>query len=419
MNILIINQPLNNRGDESAHKGLIRALCKKMPNINIKVLFTGENQDSINQFSLKLPNIAYINLPINNEYYRISGWGMKYRMYALWYTHSTIRKIIRIYKEADCVICAPGGISMGGFQNWSHLFLLKLAKFLNKPLIYYGRSFGPFPTKTLNNRIYKRISLEMLNYFSFLSIRDKQTEKLAQQLNIKFEQTVDSAFLDSPRVELPKELKSVIWNHKFMVFVPNSLIWHYHYKNYLTKESVVKFYKKIILLIKNNYSEHNIVMLPQTFNYGTELGDDINFFRDLANELDDPNIIILNDKYSSDIQQTIISNAEFLIGARYHSIVFALNNNIPFIALSYEHKIKGLLETLDKDDRVVDITNLSSEENDELIQKIYKLLLNLKKDSEAQRKAKTIAYNCLEKLVDFLNKIEDRKAINKNNKFII
>ena len=405
MNILIINQPLNNRGDESAHKGLIRVLCKKMPNINITVLFTGENQDSINQFSLDIPNIAYINLPINNRYYRISGWGMKYKMYALWYTHSTIREIIRIYKEADCVICAPGGISMGGFQNWSHLFLLKLAKYLNKPLIYYGRSFGPFPTKTRNNRIYKKISLEMLNYFSFLSVRDKESEKLAKELNINYEPTVDSAFLDSPKVDLPKEIKSVIENHKFMVFVPNSLIWHYHYKNNLTKESVIRFYKEIFVLIKNEYPELNIVMLPQTFNYGTYLGDDINFFKDLANELNDPNIIILKDEYSSDIQQTIISKAEFLIGARYHSIVFALNNNIPFIALSYEHKIIGLLETLNKEDRVVDITNLSSGENDELIHKVHKLLLSLKKDSEAQRKAKVIAYNCLEKLVDSLRKI--------------
>lgn len=405
MNILLINQPLNNRGDESAHKGLIRALCKKMPNINITVLFTGENQDSINQFSLDIPNITYINLPINNEYYRMSGWGMKYKMYALWYTHPTIREIIRIYKESDCVICAPGGISMGGFQNWSHLFLLKLAKYLNKPLIYYGRSFGPFPTKTLNNRIYKKISLEMLNYFSFLSIRDKQTEKLAQQLNINYEPTVDSAFLDSPKVELSKELRSVIENHKFMVFVPNSLIWHYHYKSCLTKESVIEFYKKIVILIKNKYPELNIVMLPQTFNYGTDLGDDINFFKDLAKELNDPNIIILKDVYSSDVQQTIISDAEFLIGARYHSIVFALNNNIPFIALSYEHKIKGLLETLDKDDRVVDITHLTLGDNDELIQKVDKLLLDLRKDPVAQRKAKAIAYDCLEKLVFFLKKI--------------
>ena len=64
-----------------------------------------------------------------------------------------------------------------------------------------------------------------------------------------------------------------------------------------------------------------------------------------------------------------------------------------------------MLETLDKDDRVVDITHLTLGDNDELIQKVDKLLLNLRKDPIAQRKAKAIAYDCLDKLVFFLKKI--------------
>lgn len=401
MNLLIINQPLNNRGDESAHKGLIRALCKNNPNINIKVLFIEANQNSINQFNVNLPNVTYINLHKSKAYYRTSVLGIKYKMYILWYLHPTIRKLISIYNCADYIICAPGGICMGGFQDWMHLFSLKLAKHLNKELIYYGRSFGPFPIETRNNRIFKKISLEMLNYFSFLSIRDKESEKLAKKLNLKYISTVDSAFLDSPKVNLPKELQSLI-KKRFMIFVPNSLIWHYHYKNKLTIDEVIEFYKEIIFLIRKRYPEHNIVMLPQTFNNGTYLGDDINFFKDLANKLNDPHIIILKDKYSSDIQQTIISNSDFIIGARYHSIVFALNNNIPFIALSYEHKMLGLLETLKKEDRIVDITNLSPENKDILIQKIYKLLNNLEKDQEAQNNAKRIANDCLKKLMSVL-----------------
>lgn len=53
-----------------------------------------------------------------------------------------------LYKESDVVLCAPGGICMGGFQNWWHLFMLQLAKYIGKPLVYYGRSFGPFPVVT-------------------------------------------------------------------------------------------------------------------------------------------------------------------------------------------------------------------------------------------------------------------------------
>lgn len=402
MNVLIINQPLNNRGDESAHKGLIRALCKKISNINIEVLFVGENQDSIDQFNVNLPNVKYINLHRFKAYNFLSILGLKYNIQLLWYIHPTIREVISIYRKADYIICAPGGICMGGFQNWMHLFALKLAKYLNKPLIYYGRSFGPFPSKTRNNRIFRKISIEMLNYFSFLSIRDKESEKLAKKLNINYITTVDSAFLDSPKVELPEEIKQITINQKFMVFVPNSLIWHYHYKNRLTKEAVIQFYKQVVFLIKSLYPELNIVMLPQTFNYYTYLGDDIHFFKDLANELNDPRIVIIDDRYSSDIQQTIISNAEFLVGARYHSIVFALNNNIPFVALSYEHKIAGLLMSLEKTDRLVDITNLTDVNINQKLAMIKICLSNLQTDKEAQIKAKNVACECFNSLSRFL-----------------
>lgn len=58
-------------------------------------------------------------------------------------------------QKADLIICAPGGICMGGFQDWNHLFYLQLAKYARKPLAYYGRSFGPFPITTKSNRDFK------------------------------------------------------------------------------------------------------------------------------------------------------------------------------------------------------------------------------------------------------------------------
>lgn len=350
-----------------------------------------------------MSNVEYVNLHRVKAFDKFAIWGLKYNSCIFWKIHPTICKIIDIYKKADYIICAPGGICMGGFQNWMHLFMLKIAKYLNKPLIYYGRSFGPFPTLTKANRIFKKISLEMLNYFSFLSIRDKKTEELAKSLNLKYVSTVDTAFLDSPKVDLPAEIISQIGNKDYMVFVPNLLIWHYKYKNQITKETVISFYKYIIDEINHFYPTLNIVMLPQTFNYGTYLGDDINFFRDIQSEMKNSNIIVIEDKYSSDIQQTIISKAKFLIGARYHSVVFAINNNIPFVALSYEHKIKGLLMSLGKIDRLVDITNLSNNDNTYILEMVKKCLLNLRTDEEAQIRAKDIAYRCFEKLTILLS----------------
>lgn len=405
MKILIINQPLNNRGDESAHKALVRNLHKAYPEATITTLFTNANDDSINQFDPKLENVNYVNIATSKYFVYFMLLGLRYNLYFLWKIHPTIKKISEYYITYDEIICAPGGICMGGFQNWTHLFFLQLAKLYHKDLIYYGRSFGPFPTKTHKNRIFKNVSIRLLNYFTFLSIRDNKTEHLAQQLGINYVKTLDTAFLDQPNVTLPNNIQEQI-SDKFIVFVPNLLIWHYKYKNQISSKSLIQFYSEIVFVIKNKYPKHKIILLPQTFNYGTYLGDDINFFNELSASINNPDLVVIDDIYSSDIQQTIISKSEFVIGARYHSIVFAINNNKPFIALSYEHKIAGMLNSLNKDDSMVDITNISDNviKSKALIEEIKQKMSHLSSDTKVHDQAKAIAFDCFGKLLNAINK---------------
>ena len=130
MKILIINQPLNNRGDESAHKALVRNLHKAYPEATITTLFTNANDDSINQFDPKLENVNYVNIATSKYFVYFMLLGLRYNLYFLWKIHPTIKKISEYYITYDEIICAPGGICMGGFQNWMHLFFLYLAFFL-------------------------------------------------------------------------------------------------------------------------------------------------------------------------------------------------------------------------------------------------------------------------------------------------
>ena len=402
MKILIINQPLNNRGDESAHRALVRALHANLPNVEIRVLFWKCNEDSIRQFNVQLPNVEYINMP-NNKSTKYKIWALRLGLKWLWLLHPTLLKGIKLYRWADYVVCAPGGICMGGFQNWVHLVNLHMAKFTHKPLIYYGRSFGPFPTVTRKNRKFKKLSLEIIKYFSFCSIRDAETVKVAKELGCKYETTVDSAFLDSPVAETPQSVNDAIGATPYIVFVPNLLIWHYAYRQY-TKEDVIHFYKDIYEILTERYPDHNVVMLPQTFNYGTYLGDDYLFFRDFKAAMGSDRIIVLPDTYSSDIQQEIIKGASCMVGARYHSVVFALNQATPFVALSYEHKIKGLLELLSKTDSMVDITNVfgNKECYEHCISQFEDKLKRISSDTQAREDAKRQAMDCFDKMTDYL-----------------
>ena len=298
-------------------------------------------------------------------------------------------------------MCAPGGICMGGFQDWNHLIYLVMTKSYHKPLAYYGRSFGPFPTETKLNREFKKKSLEMLKYFCFLSIRDHKTELLAQQLKIPYESTVDSAFLDDTTIPIPDDIVKVIGDN-YMVFVPNYLLWHYAYKGKFSKETVINFYCQVIELIKEHNPELKIVMLPQLFGLSFYELNDYAFFQDIKKKSGNHNLIVLPDTNGSDIQQAIIKQAKYLIGARYHSIVFAINQGTPFISLSYEHKMSGLLETLEKSEWEIDFTSslLSVQSQSECLSKINELIPKLEKDILLRHKAKQIANNCMDKFVN-------------------
>lgn len=412
MKILVLNQPVNNRGDESAHKALIRSLVKSFPSANIDVLIVGEPEDSVRQFSVKDSNVNYstilcYKLNSNLIYNKIYRGVMLHHCFSKWIKYCLlhdrfswlkfnpwVHRIIRKIKSADIVINAPGGICMGGFKNWKHICYLEIAKNFKKEIYYYGRSFGPFREESVSDSVFNKISLNLLKYFTFLSIRDDKTEKMAKELGLSYVQTVDTAFLETPSCKIPDHISHEIGDN-YIVFVPNFLKWHYAYRN-IPISRIDRLYLTIIDVLHDYYPNYKIVMLPQTFNYNNDTMDDIHYFKYLKSKsVCSEEIIVVNDKYSSDIQQTIISNSKLLVGARYHSAVFAINNKIPFIALSYEHKISGMLATLGDLNNVIDIQDLSSDSYvDNYIKKFKEMLTNNNFNDLLVIRAKEISASC-------------------------
>lgn len=391
MNILLINQPLNNRGDESAHRALIRQLAKDLQAHIIVMYINCYSLDSMRTYDMNIPQVEYVNIRSKRGYkYVNENLLIKYPyLKFLWSIHPTTRAALKLYKWADVVLCAPGGINMGGFQDWRHMFFLELARYAHKPLIYFGRSFGPFPMDNESQIKFKNFSDTLLKYFAFLSIRDGETEKLATRMGLSYSSTLDTAFLDDTIVDVPAEVSSIIGDGKYMVFVPNQLLWHYSYKDKLSEDSLMDFYTNVIYKILEHNKSLKVVMLPQIYNSNN---NDVGFFCDIAKRMNNKNVVVIPDCYSSDIQQMIIRKSEFVIGARYHSIVFAINQGVPFIALSYEHKISGLCATLHQEEYCIDITSSLSNHDttNKVVEQVSQLLPMLHKDKTVQQSAKAI-----------------------------
>lgn len=403
MNILLINQPVYNRGDEAAHRSLVRGLNKLLPQATITIILENIDNNTINQIKVNSPNNLYVKYTHNRGYYKMRVLSSLMNFIPVSFFALSNYRLCSYFQNADVVICAPGGICLGGFYNWNHLYMMLLSKYFKKHTIYYSRSIGPFTPKNWKDFFFIKRSIDVLSKVCFLSLRDSKSMKLADSLGLKYIKSIDTAFLDVPEVSLPKEISTILPDD-FIVFVPNQLTWHHEFVDLLQTE-IDDCYLKIIEIIADS-CDKQIVMLPQLYN-GSK--NDYNYFLKLKNSSTIPDrIIVINDSYSSDIQQCIIEKSKMIIGARYHSIIFGINKEIPIIALNYEHKIEGVLEILGVADSKIDFKNHICVRNFDYI--AFKEMFLKKLDDGVKHSfnkgANQIASNCLLEVVDVINSIK-------------
>ena len=127
-------------------------------------------------------------------------------------------------------------------------------------------------------------------------------------------------------------------------------------------------------LLSEKYPGHTLVLLPQTYR---SLINDYGYFRRLAERAAGKPVLVIDEDQSSDVQQKIIAGARMVIGERYHSVVFAINNRTPFVSLSYEHKMTGLLEKLGLTERSVDVQGIFADESGELCRRALEQVRSL------------------------------------------
>ncbi len=403
MKILYLDQPLKNRGDESAHRGIVNWLNDNYPQATVEILFWDETDSNIKEFIVDSPLDIYVNIkPLKGAHFAlVNGIDMPY----LWHLHPTTRSLMKKMKEADYILCSPGGVNMGGFQGWEHVAMLKMGLSTHTPVIYYGRSVGPFPAETRRQRHFLEESTKLLRGFTYLSVRDSESARTLNSMDIDHEMTVDCAFLSDSLCGIPSDITDKIGSD-YAVIVPNILYWHYAFKD-VKHRRILDFYSGLVNSLLDRFQGLNLVMLPQTYNEHLPERIDHRFFKEIEREVNNPRVIVLPETIGSDIQQSIIRDARFLFGSRYHSVVFAINQSTPFMALSYEHKISGLLKLLDLTECAIEITSESfasessiSRMTDRCIDGIINA--DRKKVSQASIKAKALARERIQDLKNII-----------------
>ena len=392
MKILIINQHTKNHGDEAAALALIRSLYENNYT-DITVLYNMSTPDE--RCFHKYKNVKHLlRKGIIRGTSGIIDFFMKYPNFftqKLPFLFSEIRRDYKAIKAADYIISAPGGVNIGLYRDTISLWRLIIALQLNKKVAIYSPSIGPFKSKDH----YTKWAKFVFDNVNFLSLRDMQSYVYAEKLNVAYQKSIDTAFLEDPVCSIPSEVEELL-PKKYVVIVPNQLyVWH---PLFVHKEErlIDEFYELLIQKFLDNLV--NVLLLPQLY---CSKHNDEDYCRYLSRKFSN-NVIVFSSNYTSDIQQYVIKKSMFVIGARYHTIVFSINNSVPFACLSYEHKMKNMLELLGVESLNVDINN-SFASPDEIIKLIYNGFLNrhiVKNDIEkAREKAKSLAISTFQQLL--------------------
>lgn len=400
MKILIINQHAGNHGDEAAGKGLLRNILK-IKGLKVEDITILYNSPSVNEKEIldsRSVNIAgRLKMSFLEKILLILTFILPFcivKFIIKNFTNGILKKELELILNNSKIINAPGGINIGPYKDWRYLWRLYVSIKLKKDVAIYSISFGPLP----DNFLFRIVSLYVLKNVQFLSLRDSKSHEFASKLNIPFIKSIDSAFLDEKvDIEIPKEINELI-KKEYVVVVPNQLYqWHPHFKKYSEKEFDNIYTSIIDFFIDKNM---NIILLPQL--YGSQ-NDSSYFKRFIQNK----SIVIIDENYSSDIQQYIVKNASFLVGARYHSIIFSINNKVPFLSLAYEHKMTNTLELLNLTHYSLDLHEILANQ-DILIRKINKIFTKKNDINIDNSSAKKIAQNTFENLKEkFLSDMDN------------
>jgi len=235
--------------------------------------------------------------------------------------------IIKELRACDALVFGGGSLLQDVTSKRSiyyYLFLIRLASMMGNKVIMLSQGIGPIvneKSKTATFRSLKRVNS--------ISVRDIESKKFLESIGVaknKIYLSSDPVIDFKTQESCKKEYYSVTCAKKVCFSLRN-------WKNTDVSERISKVAEK---LIKNGIQCYFI-----PFYYNEDLG--------LVNEIEDligADGFYYKERLSTNEAFDIIRNMNVMVGARLHSLIFASAANVPFVAVSYDHKVDHFVKSV-------------------------------------------------------------------------
>jgi colanic acid/amylovoran biosynthesis protein len=388
MKILVTNAYApENKGDAAILSVLLTQLKKAFPSsaITISIFNETARESSFDGYPL-VPNLMYVIL----FYFKNTLLKFVFTIYLilsslLWafvYRFSQLNLIFLIPKiareelnkilESNLIVPIGGGYlrTKQGHSGLANLYLtlhpIILALILKKPVVMYSQSIGPF-----ENNFDKFLTKTVLNQTRLIMVREDKSIKTLDGMGVKKEivlRTVDAGFIfdSNSHIKLENLVKKKIHQKTDLMIGVTVRKWLSSNKQAAFEKSVAEFIDQLI----SRNPKVAVVFIPQVSST-LHADDDRTVASNIIQHIHHQNRVVnLDDSFTHHQLKRLYSELDFLVGTRFHSVIFALTSHVPSLAIEYEYKTGGIMKDLKLSDWVIPIEEVTSK-------KLNDLFLNL------------------------------------------
>ena len=268
---------------------------------------------------------------------------------------------------ADLVISLSGGYLRGSADlaaDVSVAFLLLplwIAARCGVPVLCAPQSYGPFPT-----RFQRALVRRVLPRARVVSAREDISRALLEELGVPaalIRRDVDSAFAFTCRSKRA-------WREELGIGADET-VYLFTARSYLPADQQDGYERAMAEAVAHlARGGARVVLAPQvTCAYKSD--DDRIVQRRIVALADHPRVIsIEDDELSHHDVMALYSAADYMVGTRFHSVIFSLLAHVPCIAISYERKGRGIMRDLDLERWVIDMADVTGERLIPLIERM-------------------------------------------------
>ncbi len=292
------------------------------------------------------------------------------------------KRTLNLYKRAKAAFVKGGGFlhDYGGLTDTYKIYLflyhINLALSMGIPVYIMPNSFGPFTSKMSRWMVKKclsrcrlvcsRESISKKALMNMCGIQSLLSRDLAMYLTKDSSFDVKKCLTDNNiSFHAGKMVGITVRPYRF----PGNPNADVLYKDY--KSSVCNLiiwlkrngYHPLLIehVFSENYHERDIICIKEIVKMTREKGYDVDVFSDLS----------LNCRQ----MKSIYAEMDYLVGTRFHSVIFSLTENVPVIAITYGgNKGKGIMKDIGLSDFAIPIETVTG---NALIKMFQELVSNI------------------------------------------